>query len=559
MSKIEEKLKYKGIMSFLEKHHEVSRQDFKKLGLNDYEIKKLMEEKQIEKIGRGKYQTIKKEPASQEKTVSGFDAVQSAFDQKDVNALYKSFQNLELNEEMIRNLYPLLLSGLITLQKEIESLKKVKITEEKAETAVEVETEMEEETEDEIEVESEIDVKVEDEDEAEIENKTEVKVAEEKIPEVLEEEDQVEEEEISYSYEEAEQMHQAYLESFKNKDYKSARVYLLIYIKQSEKLGICDDRYYRLFGVEKKIYEENYPKDTIDERWELEDQFDQFLKTNQLQKAKECYQRLLMFEKGENPYYDFLLRKLVLVKEGENSAFLRQVVEKLYQNFPTYPPVLHSIALNHFAERNYQQTIKALNNYFKYDLGEHSRGDLLLISCYFNLGEYKKADEVVINAENYLKPEILSSFYQRAIIEKKKHMKWLERNCPPFLIEKNQERYEACKNVFEKEEAIWNMPDMSEELENSDNLSYYGELEDVFAKNHSVVEVNNYINELGLEGCDKMSMKLLAAEFFAKEKYYDASQRSLKEVESYKGKDSLLKEQLASTQKQIKLMKVKNR
>lgn len=553
MSKLDKKLADPMVRKYLDQHRIMSCIDFNGIGLYSYDIKKLIERGLIKRMERGKYQVVKSdlgEDLLQEKSSSSFEEIKHNFEQKDIPGLYRSFQNIELNEETIKNLYPLLLSGLINLQKEIESLKKGVSVESKEEIVEEVK-EPEEKIEEKIHPETIEKIQKE---------KTEIK---EVVKEELEEEI---EEEKPLSQEELESIYQAYLDAVNYNDFESAHQYIKAYIKECTSQNMIGPYYYNLFGIEKKLYENNYSRITLEERKALENQVRQFLKKNCIEEAQECYDKLLELDQEKNPYYDFFYIKILRRQRRFPKAI--EVGKQLCENFPHYAKSYYELALSQFMHRQVSkdETIKTLEKYFQYDMGEHYNGDVLLINCYMHLEKYEKAEEALIEAENYLKPDLLPSFYQKVLLNKENYLEQLKKKIDQkagdfsdFLVSKLQMHYEKTSNLFEKIEGIpeTNYAEMQNEKEQKE--SYMDSFNNCFCESKNVEAIYSYIDSLDLDMMQEMEVKLIASEFFAKEKLYSASKKCFQEVEKYKGKDSYLKEQVEDTRRELRLIKARNK
>lgn len=126
MSKLDVKLKKPGVQVFLSQSNVMTRKDFASVGLYTHDINQMLERGLIKRVDCGRYQVVKNDKCEKiipNTTPSSFEEIQAAFEEGDVATLYQCFQNIEFNEDTIRNLYPLLLSELISLKKEISELK----------------------------------------------------------------------------------------------------------------------------------------------------------------------------------------------------------------------------------------------------------------------------------------------------------------------------------------------------------------------------------------------------------------------------------------------------
>lgn len=544
------------LQEFLKSHAFIKRKDFTQMGFYTYDIDCLMEQGALKRVKYGVYQVIDEyEEKEEEAKDNSFEKIKESFEQGDIPTLYQQFQNIELTEDLLRKLYPLLLSGIILIHQE---LKNVTIKSEKQESNI-----LEEETEKAVIDDEKIETEKKDlsedlEESAELNEITE-KYLEDESFEVFESEVFEEEVEYEYSFEEAEKTFANYQLCYQQHNFEEAHQYLLTYIKQCEYLQIPGDYYRRLFNVERSLYNSRrYSETVIYDGIFLEKKFKEYYRKKNIEEAEKCYLELVQLRGEDDPYNDFFKYDLL---KAQNHPSSYELALKLCKNFPYYPDSYYLLASCQLHFKQNKKAISTLQNFFKYDLGETNKGDILLIKCYLQQGRYDLANDVFMNAEQYLNPRVLPNFYKGALTAKIRHLDIIktdaeERGWYPNL----KAHYDACKDIFEKYDYLCTEEIYLEQMdEDSSKEMYFEQMENVFASSHNTQDIVQYIDSLELDEENQMEVKLVAAEFLARKKLYNTSQNYITEVERYPQKNAELNGKLEQTKGQLKLIKIQNK
>ena len=528
----------------------ITRKDLKDEGFSDYEIKKLVLEGVIEKIGRGIYESKNK------KEKDSFEKLTISFNNHDSDAVARIYDGLSDKDKYNGDIIKLLLVSLARIENILNSGYQLQSNVATLEKTVELE---------------ELDEVVDSH-----EDNISLEPLEESKEDVSEVADLEIPEEVESDFDIGvllDNLFCEYRNALEDRDYYKARDILFEYNYYCREYDIDDDCFHDLFALTNKII-------SLEFDIEENDTFSFFIReirsnfvNGRFKKDGETVKKLLnefgAIPSSNNIYYYHRYKADYLMNISSYSGAIKEY-ERAIEINPYNKHDYYKLALLHYismkSKAGCKKTLKLMDDFIYYSRNTFTPNQLsLLANIYvFNfMGD--RAIEILENVEGF-DEEYKRKFFKQFSLSYMRKYDTLKR-----MQYSNRENEKDFANPFFENDYL--------DIFTKYALIYSGNFEDVFnekEKHHqqeleiakSILDsdsitkfsdLDGYILKLDLSDENKANIILDMAVYLTEKGFYDKASRYLKIIEKIEEKPVSVKENLIETQAKIKIRKIANK
>lgn len=528
----------------------ITRKDLKDEGFSDYEIKKLVLEGVIEKIGRGIYESKNK------KEKDPFEKLIISFNNHDSDAVARIYDGLSDKDKYNGDIIKLLLVSLARIENILNSGYQLQSNVATLEKTVELE---------------ELDEVVDSH-----EDNISLEPLEESKEDVSEVADLEIPEEVESDFDIGvllDNLFCEYRNALEDRDYYKARDILFEYNYYCREYDIDDDCFHDLFILNNKIASLELDIDEKETISFLIREIKRNFINGRLKNDGESVKRLLnefgTLPSSNNIYYYHRYKADYLMNISSYSGAIKEY-ERAIEINPYNKHDYYKLALLHYismkSKAGCKKTLKLMDDFVYYSRNTFTPNQLsLLANIYvFNfMGD--RAIEILENVEGF-DEEYKRKFFKQFSLSYMRKYDTLKR-----MQYSNRENEKDFANPFFENDYL--------DIFTKYALIYSGNFEDVFnekEKHHqqeleiaksiinsdSMTKLNNldeYLLKLDLSNEDRSNIMLDIAIYLTEKGFYDKASRYLKIIEKIEEKPASVKENLIETQTKIKIRKIANK